>query len=109
MHDLGITTSDVAERGSVHCRDLGREQLDRVLTQLATNYNQTSLLNLSLVNCSLYDVNVLNTTLLRGLLSLDLSDNHLNDFKFNTSPGQPLFPLLLILRLNGNHLVVSAG
>jgi Leucine-rich repeat (LRR) protein len=66
---------------------------------------EDKLLNLSLVNCSVEDVDFLPISVLRNLLYLDLSHNQLNDFKFPT-PSH-FMRLLIVLKLTGNKLVVS--
>ncbi|KAI6240073.1 Ig-like domain-containing protein [Aphelenchoides fujianensis] len=92
------------KRTSLECTGLEFPQLSAILNNhsFVDSYN-TRLFNLSLVNCSLSDVNVLPLPLIRGLLYLDLSHNELNDFKFE-SPSH-FMPLLIALKLTGNHLV----
>ncbi|CAD5215168.1 unnamed protein product [Bursaphelenchus okinawaensis] len=84
---------------SIKCQNLNPTQLNTV-KQYFTKQNLTQLINLSLVNCSIFDLNSIPKKALSGLLYLDLSYNHLNDFTSNN-----VMPHLVVLKLTGNHLV----
>ncbi|KAI6235007.1 Leucine-rich repeat neuronal protein 1 [Aphelenchoides besseyi] len=92
------------KKTSLSCERLTSKQIADLFSNISFVDSYSSrIYNLSLVNCSLHDVNVIPVELLRGLLHLDLSFNQLNDFKFSSL--NHFMPLLIKLKLTGNHLV----
>ncbi|CAD5220960.1 unnamed protein product [Bursaphelenchus xylophilus] len=89
------------EERSIKCQNLNTIQFKSV-NDYFKSHNSSRLINLSLINCSIFDVNSIPPHVFNGLLYLDLSYNHLNDFNFNSNN---LMPLLVILKLTGNHLI----
>ncbi|KAI6188620.1 Leucine-rich repeat neuronal protein 1 [Aphelenchoides besseyi] len=92
------------KKTSLSCENLTSKQIADLFSNISFVDSYSSrIYNLSLVNCSLQDVNMIPVELLRGLLHLDLSFNQLNDFKFSSL--NHFMPLLIKLKLTGNHLV----
>lgn len=88
---------------TLYCHNLSNSTVHSLFTnQTFIDEYTDKLLNLTLHNCSISNVDFLPISVLRNLLYLDLSSNQLTDFKFPT-PSH-FMRLLVVLKLTGNNL-----